>query len=121
MTSGLVVGRRRIGPLPLLSVLIGIATLVALLTPEAGDRSESRSSYGTGPGGTRMVYELAQRMGWQPTRRLGPLEDTQDRSVQIILGPEEALGSVEVHRLLEHVRHGGGLIFAVAGAQAIAD
>ncbi len=122
MTTGLVVGHRRIGPGALLVALIGVAIIVALITPESPESAAGgRSSYSTAPGGTRMVYELAQRMGWQTARRESPLDSVASPSVQVVLGPQQALGAVEVHRLLNNARRGGGLIFDVEDADEIAD
>jgi hypothetical protein len=60
-------------------------------------------------------------MGWQPSRRDAPLAATPPFSVQVVIAPREALGAVEVHRLLENVRRGGGLIFDIDGGKEIAD
>jgi hypothetical protein len=122
VTTGLVIAQRRIGPAALLAALAGVAVIVAVVTPESTEAAGGgRSSYSAAPAGTRMVYELAQRMGWRTVRRQGPLDSGATPSVQVVLAPEQALGAVEVHRLLENVRHGGGLIFDVEGANEIAD
>jgi hypothetical protein len=98
--------------LPTLAVIV---VLVALLTPEQSTRSRGGlSSYSTAPDGARLVADLAARMGWQIERRLAPLDSERPASVvHVVIGPQEGLGAVEAHRLLEHVRHGGGLIAAM--------
>ena len=122
MTTGLVIGQRHIGPVALLAALTGVALIVAVITPESTEPAAGgRSSYSATPAGTRMVYELAQRMGWQTARREAPLDSGTTPSVQMVLAPQQALGAVEVHRLLENARRGGGLIFDVEGANEIAD
>jgi hypothetical protein len=122
VTTGLVIGQRRIGPAALLAALTGVALIVAVITPESTKAAGGgRSSYSAAPAGTRMVYELAQRMGWRTVRREVPLDSGAAPSVQVVLEPQQALGAVEVHRLLENARRGGGLIFDVEGANEIAD
>jgi len=117
---------RRHGPAKLLAALGVVALIVALLTPESPQSSEGggRSTYSTAPGGARMLYELAQRMGWQPERRTTTLDSggaTGPTRVHVVLAPSSALGAREVHRLLDDVRRGGALVFALDGADEIAD
>src|SRR4051812_22795523 len=107
------------------AILIGLAALTilaAVLTPEAIQSRGGRSSYATGPGGTRILHDLARRFGWQVERRIAPLDSmSRGREVQVVLSPEAYLGTVEIHRLLEHVRRGGGLVFSMDGGEQIAD
>ena len=114
---------RRMSAANLLVVLAVIAVVVAILTPEPpGDSTGGRSSYATGPAGVRMAYELAQRLGWRVQRRLAPLDSiASPRNVQVVLAPEGGLGAREVHRLLENVRSGGGLVFSLDGNDEVAD
>jgi hypothetical protein len=106
-----------------LAALGAVVIAVALFTPEPPGKSEGgRSSYSTGPGGVRIVYELAQRMGWRAERRIAPLDSTaRDTAVQAVIDPGLALGAHEVHRLFENVRRGGSLIVTVDGADEITD
>jgi hypothetical protein len=105
-----------------LAAFAGVAIVVALLTPEApSNQSGGRSSFSTAPGGTRMAAELAQRMGWRTERRTAPLDSGAAPGVNIVLGPDQTLGAHEVHRLLDEVRRGGGLIFTLDGGEEIAD
>jgi hypothetical protein len=107
----------------LLAALAIVVIAVALLTPEAPGRSEGgSSSYSTAPGGLGMMFELAQRTGWHAERRITPMDSVvTDTTVQVVMEPEIALGAHEVHRLLENVRRGGGLIFAIDGADELDD
>lgn len=108
----------------MLAALGVVALIVALLTPESPQTNEGggRSTYSTAPGGARMVYELAQRMGWRPERRTAPLDSTPGPGIaHVVLAPSSALGAREVHRLLDDVRRGGALVFALDGADEIAD
>jgi hypothetical protein len=107
----------------LLAILGVMLILVVLLTPEESISGGGRSSFSTDPGGARILYELAQRMGWQTSRRTAALDSARVLSnVEVVIGAGEALGASETHGLLEHVRHGSGLVFSVDGGGAeIAD
>jgi uncharacterized protein DUF4350 len=106
-----------------LVALAVVALVVALLTPEPpGESSGGRSSYSTAPGGVRLAFELADRLGWDVERRLTPIDSAlRPVAVQVVLAPRGGLGSHEVHRLLENVRHGGGLIFSLDGNDELSD
>jgi len=114
---------RRVRPAILLTALTVVAVVVALLTPEAADNSGGQlSSYSVAPGGARLSFELAKRFGWSVQRRLTPLDSAVDRTtVHAVIGPSSDLGAKEIHRLLNDVRAGGGLIIAVDDQDAIAD
>ena len=106
----------------LLMALAAVVVAVALLTPEEPGKTEGgRSSYSTGPGGVGMMYELAQRTGWRAERRVTPMDSiVRDTTIQVVIDPSVTLGAREVHRLLENVRRGGGLIFTL-DAEEIAE
>ena len=113
---------RGMSAVKLLATLGVVVVGVALLTPEEPGKSEGgRSSYSTGPGGVGMMFELAQRTGWRVARRLTPMDSAvRDTTVQVVIDPSVTLGVREVHRLLENVRSGGGLIFTI-DAEEIAE
>ena len=115
--------KRRISAAKLLAALGVVAVIVAILTPEApGFTTGGRSTYSTAPAGTRMAYELAARLGWRVERRLSTLDSSRTRvDVQAVLAPQGGLGGHEVHRLLNNVRAGGGLVFSLDGNDEIAD
>jgi hypothetical protein len=122
MSDGVRIGSRQIGAPTILVVLAVIVAAVALLAPEAVNDAGNASTRSAAPDGARISYELAARMGWHVSRRDTPFEMVDGRSVQVVLAPRELLGAQEVHRLLDNVRHGGGLIFDVAGSESgIAD
>ncbi len=106
-----------------LGALAMVVIAVALLTPEeAGTSGRDASTFSTGPGGTSIVLELAARMGWKTERRTVPLDSLpSDRRVDVVVAPSMALGSHEVHRLLENVRAGGGLIMSLDGDDDLPD
>ena len=113
---------RGMSAVKLLAALAIVVVGVALLTPEEPGKSEGgRSSYSTGPGGVGMMFELAKRTGWRVERRLTPMDSVlRDTTVQVVIDPSVTLGVREVHRLLENVRSGGGLIFTI-DAEEIAE
>jgi len=113
---------RGMSAVKLLAALGVVVVGVALLTPEAPGKTEGgRSSYSTGPGGVGMMFELAQRTGWRAERRIAPMDSVvRDTTVQVVIDPSITLGAREVHRLLDNVRRGGGLIFTL-DAEEIAD
>jgi len=112
-------------PSVILPILAGVVVVVALVTPEQVGSSEGRaglSTYSTAAGGDRIFFELAARFGARVERRLSPLDSLPDSAgVQVVLAPKEPLGAREVHRLLDGVRRGGGLIVAVADDDDMAD
>ena len=113
----------RFGAKTILGVLLGVVVVVALLTPEAPTMDGGHpTSYSVGPNGVRIAFELAARLGWRTERRLVPLDSVASATtVQVVLAPNEALGAHEVHRLLDNVRRGGGLVFAIDGGEEIGD
>ena len=122
MTAPLAPGFRGMSAVKLLAALTAVVVGVALLTPEEPGKTEGgRSSYATGPGGVAMMFELAQRTGWRAERRLTPMDSAvRDTTIQVVIDPSGTLGVREVHRLLENVRRGGGLIFTI-DAEEIAE
>jgi hypothetical protein len=122
MTTPSAASRRRSSAAKVLAAFAAVAVVVSLLTPEAAtNQSGARSTYSTAPGGARMTYELAERMGWRPERRSAPLDTGGAPVVNVVLSPQGTLGAHEVHRLLDNVRRGGGLIFSLDDADEIGD
>jgi hypothetical protein len=115
------IGSRHISATTALLALLGLAIAGALFTPEESEPGVNASSYSTTPSGTRIMFELAQRMGWRASRRRTPFDSSARRAVQVVVGPGQALGAREAHRLLDNVRRGGGLIFTASDADEIAD
>lgn len=107
----------------ILGALAIVVLAVALLTPEeAGTNGRDASTFSTAPTGASIALELAERMGWKAERRVVPLDSTpRARTVDVVLAPSVSLGAHEVHRLLENVRGGGGLIASLDGDDALAD
>src|SRR5689334_8698032 len=110
-------------PTWVLGALSFVVLAVALLTPEESASSgRDMSTFSTGPTGASIAQELAERMGWKTERRLKALDSaTGPRRVDVVLSPSVALGAHEVHRLLENVRAGGGLVVSLDGDDELAD
>lgn len=122
MTSPAPPKSRRYSAGKVLAVFAVIAIIVALLTPEAQTSSSGdRSTFSTAPGGARMAFELARKLGWQTERRMAPLDSLTTPAVNVVIAPSQALGAHQVHRLLDDVRRGGGLVFTLDGGDEIAD
>ena len=116
---------RLLGPRTVFIALGLLLVLTILFTPEPslGGEEARLTTHSTAPYGARGVYELAERLGWPVERRLVPMRDTLDpaRIYAVLATPIEQTAS-EVHRLLEAVRGGAGLLFVMPyGRSPLAD
>ena len=123
MTIGRPSGAKRWTATWVLGALGIVVVAVALLTPEeAATTGRDMSTFSTGPTGASIARELADRMGWKTEQRVVQLDSAKRaRGVDVVLAPAISLGSHEVHRLLENVRSGGGLIASLDGDDELAD
>ncbi len=114
---------RRLRPAIILAALAALAIVVALFTPESVDNTGGDlSSYSAGPGGAKITFELARRLGWEVDRRTSPVAASIDSTTTYaIVGPRGTIGAQEAHRILANVRAGGGLVVAVDSRNAITD
>ena len=114
---------RRVRPALLLATLAAAAIAVALFTPESvSNIGGDLSSYSAGPGGAKITFELARRLGWDAQRRETALEPSIDSTaIHVIVGPRGTVGAQEAHRILTNVRAGGGLLLAIDSQDAITD
>ena len=106
-----------------LAALAVVVLAVALLTPEeTASDGRDMSTFSTGPMGASIARELAERMGWKSERRITPLDSvSRGRRIDVVLAPSVPLGAHEVHRLLDNVRAGGGLVASLDGDDELAD
>ena len=113
--------RRRLA----LAAIVTLIAVAALLTPEltGGRTGDPRlTTYSTEPQGARLVYELAGRLGWHVTRWTdGPNVEADGQTVVAVLDPVQPIGALEAHRLLEHVRSGGALLYVMSGSSPLND
>jgi hypothetical protein len=109
--------------LPIIGVLV---VLVALLTPQAtgGRTGDQRlSTHLTGALGARLLFETAQRLGWQVSQRddrpvPGPASGT---TIHAVLAPPIALSPEEAHAYLQAVRGGDALLLVLDERDPLAD
>lgn len=108
--------------LPIVGALI---VAVAVFTPQEtiGRNGDQRlSSFSTAPMGGQLLYETAQRLGWQVERRKTPDLPVDSNAVVAVLDPVVPLRVTEVHSLLEYARHGGALLVMLGdGAGTLGD
>src|SRR5512134_89130 len=99
-------GRRRRELIILAAVLL-FFIVVAIFTPQRTLTGDWRaSSHSAEPGGARIAYELAGRLGWQVTRTISDSIVPDERTVAVVLSPPLPFRAREVHALLEGVRRG---------------
>ena len=119
--------RRRwyLRPQLVLPAVIALIVGVALLTPEAmsGRRGDARlTTHSTTSQGARLLYELAARLGWRVERwSESNLLPSDPGAVVAVLDPVEPLSAIETHRVLDHVRAGGALLYVMNGRSPLND
>ncbi|HEV8410437.1 MAG TPA: DUF4350 domain-containing protein [Gemmatimonadaceae bacterium] len=108
--------------LPIVGALI---VAVALVTPVAdtGRNGDSRlTTYSTSPMGGRIFFDLTQRLGFSVTQERAAALPADSGAIIAEMSPVVPLRPKEAHDLLEHVRHGGGLLLMLGnGTRAIAE
>lgn len=108
--------RARRGTLATLAVVIGLVTLVVLLTPVTDDGSDTRlTTRRYGPGNARLTSDLVQRLGWRVRTTDAPLRAPLDTAaIYAVFDGPTTMSSDERVALLDAVRHGAGLLVAPA-------
>jgi hypothetical protein len=102
--------RKKIASGWLLLGIVGLVVLAVLLAPSESDSGNGYSGVAAS-GGYRLAFDLAKRLGWSPVRRnVAFTDDSAPAPVQVLV--RTPVGDQEAHALLEHVRHGGGLLVA---------
>jgi hypothetical protein len=104
---------------------LGVAvTAAVLLTPrDARAPGDTRlTTRSPGPQGARGLHDVAARLGWRPVRLEAPLPPRpRADAVYAVLAPVRQPTAAEIHRLLEAVRAGAGLLVVPARGSALAD
>ncbi len=101
----------------MLPIVAALIVLTALVTPQptAGRSGDARlTTYSSAPMGGRMFMDLAQRLGWRAEQRRTPDWPADTDLIIAELDPAVPLRTIEVHALLERVRH-GGMVLAMLG------
>lgn len=108
-----------------LGAVAGLLIASALLSPErlGGRNGDARlSSYSPGPLGARILFTLAQRLGWRTERMTTAALSADSTTIVALLAPTVPLRHRDAHALLEHVRAGGALFVVLSdGTTALAD
>jgi len=108
--------------LSILGVLVLASALLARerVSGRAGD--PRLTAYSADPLGARLLYELADRLGWTVNRARTPLAALDRGTVVAVLDPTETIRPADAHAMLEHVRGGGAMLLALgARTQALSD
>lgn len=109
-------------PLRILSAVAALLVLFLTLAPQQrADVGAVYSSYASGAGGTRALYEVLGRVGFTMSRNEKPLISLLDTiSTYVLITPAQPLTSVEETQLIAAVRHGATLVFT-SDNDALAD
>lgn len=120
MTAGHVAPLRRSTVLWTLASIVVLFLLAALLTPqpvEQGRAGDARlTTLRASAQGARLLYELADRLGWRVERReRSALPGTPaGNTIHAVLAPVVTMTARETHDLLERVRAGDGLLYVLS-------
>jgi hypothetical protein len=100
--------------LPSLAVLL---LLAVLFTPSSDLNTDYHlTTYSTGPGGAKGLYEVLGRFGRPTERRQTPFTGALDSNVvYAVLGGPDAMTGPESRALLAAVRRGAGLVYLLDG------
>ena len=108
-----------------LPLLLAVFALTVLLTPRDTDgrSGDSRLTVrSTGPMGASGLHQAATRLGWRTERLTAPYAARMDSAaVYAVLDPPVPLTAGEVHRLLEAVRAGAGLLVVAQRGSSLSD
>jgi hypothetical protein len=105
--------------LPLVGTLIFLA---ALLTPQAtvGRGGDPRlSSYSSAPMGGKIFFETAKRFGWRVEQSKSPAWPPDTDAIIAVLSPVVPIKATDVHALLERVRGGNALLYALGSGDGL--
>lgn len=106
--------RRRRREFILLAAVLVFFVVVAIFTPQQVlSRDWRASSLSADPRGARIAYELGDRLGWQSKRTYSDSLVPDEKAIAVVLDPVLAFRAKEVHALLEGVRRGGALLYAM--------
>jgi hypothetical protein len=110
--------RDRTRLLALLGVLLLLGIILRPVAPAAQDDLR-RSSFLSGPEGTRALYLLADELGQPVARAMTPwTAEAPERGVLVVLSPSESPSEEEEEALEAWVRGGGTLIYAPPPGEA---
>jgi len=120
VTAGSVAPLRRSTIIWTLASILVLFVLAALFTPQPVEQGRSGDARLTtlraNAQGARLLYELADRLGWRVARRTqAALPDAPaGRTIHAVLAPAVTMTARETHELLERVRGGDALLYVLS-------
>ena len=115
---------RLLSPKFVFGLLLGLIILTLLCTPEIdpGEEQPRLTTFSNDMRGARGLYLVAEQLGWPVERRTSPMRQALDTSViYAVLAPVTGFTASEVHNLLEAVRHGASLLYAMPYGSSVLD
>lgn len=108
--------------LPVVAVALIAAALFAPQPSDARSGDPRLTTESASPQGARLLYELADRLQFSPSRSNSATFAADARVTYAVLDPVVPLRTSDVSALLTHVRAGGGaLVVLGGGTRALAD
>lgn len=105
---------RRRRELILLAAVLLFFIVIALFTPQQMlSRDWRASSLSAEPRGARIAYELGDRLGWTSSRTYSDSIVPDEQTIAVVLDPPLNFRAKEAHAMLEGVRSGGALLYAM--------
>ncbi len=106
----------------LLSVLVALTALLAR-TPVTGRSGDPRlSTSSADPLGAKLLYELANRLGWRVSRETRGSVPADASTIYSVLDPVVPITPEEAGAMLAHVRRGGAMLLVLGeGTSPLSD
>lgn len=105
---------RRKRELIILASVLLFFIVVAIFTPQRSLTGDwTVSTLNAEPPGGRVLYELADRLGWRVARSFADTIVPDRSTIAVVLNPRFPYRAKEVHALLNGVRRGGALVYAM--------
>ena len=108
-------------PAVLLAGIAAVITVVAVLAPDwtTTDTDARLTTLSTDRMGARLLYDLADRLGWDVERRMTRHPPPDTAVIHAILGGVTPFRKGDVGRLLDRVRAGAGLLVIASGSASV--
>jgi hypothetical protein len=111
--------RLEIGLALLLILAIGVAMWAAGRTPRPPELDYRKSTFLSGPNGSRAVYDVLVKLGHPVQRRRTPLYDftteAHEPALLVEFHPLDQLEPAELEQVVSYVQHGGAVLSAGHG------
>ena len=103
-------------PKLVIGVMAGLVLLASLFarTPVTGRSGDPRlSTFSSEPLGAKLLYELADRLGWDVSRDTRGVVPASATTVLSVLDPVIPVSATDAGAMLAHVRRGGALLLVL--------